>query len=64
MQFLQGFVPSFSGSCPSFGLGFNIASWANYGTIQFSSICYVLDFVKIILLVTALFTFRKVTFGG
>lgn len=64
MQFLQGFVPSFSGSCPSFGLGFNIASWANYGNIQFSSICYVLDFVKIIFLVTALFTFRKVTFGG
>lgn len=64
MQFLQGFVPSFSGSCPTFGLGFNIASWANYGTVQFSSICYVLDFVKIILLVTALFTFRKVTFGG
>lgn len=64
MQFLHGFVPSFSGSCPTFGLGFNIASWANYGTVQFSSICYVLDFVKIILLVTALFTFRKVTFGG
>lgn len=64
MQFLQGFAPSFSGSCPAFGLGFNIASWANYGTVQFSSICYVLDFVKIILLVTALFTFRKVTFGG
>lgn len=64
MQFLQGFIPSFSGSCPAFGLGFNIASWANYGTVQFSSICYVLDFVKIILLVTAIFTFRKVTFGG
>lgn len=64
IQFLQGFVPSFSGSCPAFGLGFNIASWANYGNVQFSSICYVLDFVKIILLVTALFTFRKVTFGG
>lgn len=64
IQFLRGFVPSFSGSCPAFGLGFNIASWANYGTVQFSSICYVLDFVKIILLVTALFTFRKVTFGG
>jgi len=64
IQFLQGFIPSFSGSCPAFGLGFNIASWANYGTVQFSSICYVLDFVKIILLVTALFTFRKVTFGG
>lgn len=64
IQFLQGFVPSFSGSCPAFGLGFNIASWANYGNFQFSSICYVLDFVKIILLVTAIFTFRKVTFGG
>lgn len=64
MQFLQGFIPSFSGSCPTFGLGFNIASWANYGNVQFSSICYVLDFVKVILLVTAIFTFRKVTFGG
>lgn len=64
MQFLQGFIPSFSGSCPAFGLGFNIATWANYGNVQFSSICYVLDFVKIILLITALYTFRAVTFGG
>lgn len=64
MQFLQGFVPSFSGSCPAFGLSFNIASWASYGTVQFSSICYVLDFVKSIILITALFTFRAITFGG
>lgn len=64
IEFLKGFVPSFSGSCPAFGLSFNISSWANYGTIQFSSVCYVLDFVKIIILVTAIFTFRKVVFGG
>lgn len=64
IQFLNGFVPSFSGSCPSFGLSFNIASWASYGSIGFSSLCYVFDFIKVILLVTALFTFRAITFGG
>lgn len=64
MQFLNGFIPSFSGSCPSFGLSFNIASWASYGSIGFSSLCYVFDFIKVILLVTALFTFRAITFGG
>lgn len=64
IEFLKGFVPSFSGSCPAFGLSFNISSWANYGAMQFSSVCYALDFVKIIILVTAIFTFRKVVFGG
>jgi hypothetical protein len=64
MLFLNGFIPSFSGSCPSFGLSFNIASWASYGSIGFSSLCYVFDFIKVILLVTALFTFRAITFGG
>jgi hypothetical protein len=64
VTFLNGFVPSFSGSCPTFGLNFSIASWASYGTIGFSSLCYVFDFIKIILLVTALFTFRAITFGG
>jgi len=64
IQFLYSFVPSFSGSCPSFGLNMNISSWAAYGFQSFSSICYVLDFVKAILLVTALFTARAITFGG
>lgn len=64
VEFMQGFVPSFSGSCPSFGLSFQIAQWASFGSLEFSSICYVLDFVKILLLVTAMFTSRALIFGG
>lgn len=64
MSFLSSFIPSFSGSCPAFGLGFNIASWASYGYQQFGSICYVLDFVKVVVLVSAAFLCRAVIFGG
>ncbi|MGH9875012.1 MAG: hypothetical protein ACRD9S_21360 [Pyrinomonadaceae bacterium] len=64
MSFLHSFVPSFSGSCPSFGLIMNISSWANYGTQQFPSLCYVFDFIKVLMLVTAVFTARALTFGG
>lgn len=64
VSFLHSFVPSFSGSCPAFSLPFAIASWANYGTIQFSSICYALDLVKVVILVSALFLCRALIFGG
>ncbi|MGH8645746.1 MAG: hypothetical protein ACREX4_15310 [Gammaproteobacteria bacterium] len=64
MQFLHSFVPSFSGSCPSFGLNMNIASWANYGSQQFPTLCYVFDFIKVLMLVTAVFTARALTLGG
>ncbi|SPZ02322.1 Uncharacterised protein [Pseudomonas luteola] len=64
ISFLKSFVPSFSGSCPAFGLNFNIATWANYGSMDFMSICYVLDFVKSILLVSSLFLCRALIFGG
>jgi len=64
ISFLKSFVPSFSGSCPAFGLSFNIATWANYGSMDFMSICYVLDFVKSILLVSSLFLCRALIFGG
>lgn len=64
VSFLHSFVPSFSGSCPAFSLSFAIAAWANYGTIQFSSICYALDLVKVVILVSALFLCRALIFGG
>lgn len=63
-DFLNSFIPSFSGSCPSWSMSFNIASWANYGNHSFLNLCYVFDFVKVVLLVTALFTARAITFGG
>lgn len=64
IEFLKGFIPSFSGTCPAFSLNMNIYANANYGVQQFGSICWVLDFVKVVILITAMFTFRKVTFGG
>lgn len=64
ITFLASFVPSFSGSCPRFGLSFNIASWANFGTQEFSDLCYVFAFIKVILEVSALFLCRAIIFGG
>jgi len=64
MSFLQSFIPQFSGSCPSWSMSFNIASWASYGNVPFVNLCYVFDFIKVIMLVTALFTARAITFGG
>lgn len=64
MRFLSSFIPSFSGSCPTFGLNFAIGNMANFGSVDFQSLCYVFDFVKIIFLVTAVFAARQLTFGG
>ncbi|KAF1072203.1 MAG: hypothetical protein GAK45_00288 [Pseudomonas citronellolis] len=64
LSFLHSFVPNFSGSCPAFSLSFAIAAWANYGTIHFTSICYALDLVKVVILVSALFLCRALIFGG
>lgn len=64
MEFLQSFVPSFSGSCPSWGLNVNVMKNANYGSFDFMNLCYVFDFIKAILTVTALFTARALIFGG
>lgn len=64
VSFLNSFIPSFSGSCPAFSLSFNIASWANYGTQNFSSLCYILDFVKACIMLGALFLCRAIVFGG
>lgn len=64
LSFLRSFVPSFSGSCPSFGMSFAIGSMANFGTHDFPSLCYIFDFVKVILMVSAVFLARQITFGG
>lgn len=64
IDFMHSFVPSFASSCPSFALGFNIASWANYGTVSFWSLCWIFDFIKVVMLVTAAFLCRALIFGG
>ncbi|BAN48601.1 hypothetical protein [Metapseudomonas resinovorans] len=64
VSFMQSFVPSFSGSCPSWSMNFAIGALANFGTIPFQSLCYIFDFIKVIMLVTAVFTCRAIIFGG
>lgn len=64
IKFLEGFVPTFSGTCPTFGLSFSIMAHANYGYISFWSMCWIFDIIKTIMLVTAMFTCRALIFGG
>lgn len=63
LQFLRSFIPSFSGTCPSWSLPFDMG-FISFGNHGFGSICYALDFVGIVFLVTAAFTARALIFGG
>lgn len=66
MQFLQGFIPNFSGSCPAFSISLSLSDFgysANHA-LDSGIVCYSLDFAKVILLFTAVLTFRALVFGG
>lgn len=63
LQFLRSFIPSFSGTCPSWGLSFDLG-FISFGSHGFGSQCYALDFVGIVFLVTAAFAARALIFGG
>lgn len=64
ISFLHSFVPSFSGSCPSWAMSFDIMPYAHFGSRQFSSLCSIFAVVKVIMLVTAMWTCRAIIFGG
>lgn len=64
VDFMHSFIPTFSGSCPAFSLNFDIASWASFGTFEFWDMCWIFDFVKVCILVTAAFLCRALIFGG
>lgn len=64
VSFLNSFVPSFSGSCPAFSMSFAIGGVANFGTHGFGNLCYALDFVKVCIMLGALFLCRAIVFGG
>lgn len=64
IAFMKSFVPSFSGSCPTWGLPMNIMAQASFGYVTFANICYVFDFVKVVIISTAVFAARKIMFGG
>ena len=56
-------VPT-SGSCPSWSAEFNIMQGANYGSHAFVSYCSIYSVIRIIIIITALFTARSIVFGG
>lgn len=64
VSFLNSFIPSFSGSCPAFSMSFAIGNFANFGTHGFGNLCYALDFVKVCIMLGALFLCRAIVFGG
>ena len=64
IEFLHSFVPSFSGSCPSWAMSFDIMPYAHFGSRSFGSLCSIFAIVKVIMLVTAMFTCRSLIFGG
>lgn len=64
LAFLRSFIPSFSGSCPAWAMSFDLRALGNFSSHGFNVGCYVFDFIGVVILVTALFTARMVTFGG
>ena len=64
VTFMHSFVPSFSGSCPTWSMSFDIWSNAHFGSQSFGDLCYIFAIVKTIMLVTAMFTCRALIFGG
>lgn len=64
MNFLHSFVPSFSGTCPTWSMSFSIGNMASLGSHDFANLCYVFDFIKVCMLLGAVFLSRALIFGG
>lgn len=56
-------LPS-SGSCPSWQLDLSLASWAGYGVQTIQAPCWVWDFGKVVIIISALLLARRLIFGG
>lgn len=64
VSFLNSFVPNLSGTCPTWSMSFAIGNFANYGTKSFADLCYVFAFVKVCMMLGAVYFSRAVIFGG
>lgn len=63
-QLIDQLTPDWSGGeCPSWTVNFDLG-FANYGSQVIAPPCWVFPFVKVILIVTALFVARGLVFGG
>lgn len=53
-----------SGTCPVMNIDFNLAGWADFGVRDVAPPCYVWDWGRLIILVSALLLARALIFGG
>lgn len=56
-------LPS-TGSCPSWQLDFSLSSWAPLGVHTVEAPCWVWDFGKVVVIISALLLARRLIFGG
>lgn len=56
-------LPS-TGSCPSWQIDLSLASWAGYGMHTIQAPCWVWDFGKVVIIISALLLARRLIFGG
>ena len=53
-----------SGQCPTMPINLNITSWANFGTVDVAPPCFLWDFGKVVIIMSALLLARGLVFGG
>ncbi|SFV04522.1 hypothetical protein SAMN05216350_1218 [Polaromonas sp. YR568] len=64
LQLVGGLTPNIpAAACPQFSFSVNLG-FVNFGTYSLGPECYVWDFCKIVILVSALFLARALIFGG
>jgi hypothetical protein len=64
-ELIDGLTPEFgTGECPSWSMDFGIGSMIDMGVIGFEDICWLWLVIKVLMIITALFTARALIFGG
>lgn len=52
------------GQCPTMPINLNLSSWANFGTVDVAPPCFLWDFGKVVIIMSALLLARGLVFGG
>lgn len=53
-----------SGQCPTMPINLNLSNWANFGTVDVAPPCFLWDFGKVVIIMSALLLARGLVFGG
>ena len=66
MSLKSQLLPSIGGggSCPAWNIDLTFASWSSYGTTNVAPPCWVWDFGKVVVILSAMFLARALIFGG